>query len=265
MRPPGCTQVALGAALLALAVPVDARADTLTGNGSAILTRILKSDSWGLSDAEIQARAVVHESNGSVRTVVFTAQSRTYDGNLTKSFVRIMAPPDLNGVKFLQIQRHDDDDERYIYLPELRRVRRVAGKSRAGSFMTTDFSYADIDRRDLRVAEATLDGDEKVGNVACHRLIIVPKGADAQYSRIVVSSAVDTDMIMKALMYDLRGKHTKTLTVDETRNVSGRWYVTRARMESHADGRATTLTIEKLVPSTKIPDEIFTQRNLERG
>lgn len=247
-----------------LLVSPRASADEITGNGSATLTRIVASDSWGLADAEIKAQAQIREKDGNTRVVRFTAQSRYHDGTLTKSFVRFLAPPDLNGVKFLQIQQRDTDDERYIYLPELKRTRRVSGKLRAGSFMTTDFSFADLDRRELRFAEATALPDEKLGDSLCDRLSVKPKGSDAQYSRIELWASKDNHMILKSLMYDLKGAHIKTLTIEESKQIQGRWFVTRARMENHKGQRTTTLVLEKIVPRKDIPDDLFNSRNLER-
>ena len=250
--------------LAVLLVSSRASADDITGNGSAILTQIVASDTWGLADAEIKAQATIREKDGNSRVVRFSAQSRYHDGTLTKSFVRFLAPPDLNGIKFLQIQKRDTDDERYIYLPEFKRIRRVSGKLRAGAFMTTDFSFADLDRRELRFAEATTLPDEKVGEVPCYRLSVKPKNDDAQYSRLELWARKDNHRVLKSLMYDLKGAHTKTLTVDESKQIQGRWFITRARMENHTGQRTTTLVLEQIVPRKDIPDDIFNSRNLER-
>jgi hypothetical protein len=252
----------MGAAVLL--GPTQARADDITGSGAATLTQISASDSWGFADAELKAQAVIREKDGKSRTVRFSAQSRYYDGTLTKSLVRFLAPPDLNGVKFLQIQKRDTDDERYIYLPELKRVRRVSGKLRAGSFMTTDFAFADLDRRELRFAEATALPDEKLGDTVCNRLTVKPTSSDAQYSRMEVWARKDNHMILKSLMYDLKGNHSKTFTVEESKQVQGRWFVTRSRMESHSAQRATTLVLEQITPRKDIPDNLFDSRRLEQ-
>ena len=241
-----------------------AAADDLSGSGKLILQQILDADSWGLGDAQIKATALVREPSGSTRTVVFTTESSYYDGHLTRTFLRMLAPPDLNGVRFLQIQKRDSDDERYIFLPELKRVRRVSGALRSGSFMTTGFSYADIDRRELRIADATDLGEAKLGDVVCDHVMVQPRGEDSQYTRLELWARKDNHLVLQMLMYGRNEKLVKTLTVKASELIQKRWFVTRALLENHATGQTTDLSISSIVPRTDFPAETFTRRNLER-
>lgn len=229
-----------------------------------IVRKMLETDTWGLAGAEVTARAIVKDARGSTRTLVYTAKSRRHAPPLSKSLLRFSAPADLAGVSFLQIQKADGDDDRHLYLPELRRSRRVAGNTRGSSFMGTDFNYADLDRGDFRRSRATHQGEAKIGKHACWKLEVVPTGKDAQYARFEVWVRKDNFVALKVLMYNRAGVLIKTLETQELRRMDGRWFVTRALLTNHADSRTTQLVVDRIVPRDDIPDDEFTVRNLEK-
>ena len=229
-----------------------------------ILDRVLEADPWGLSGAVISARAVVRDRSGATRELSFTGRSRRYDGTLSKGIVRFSAPADVAGVGFLQIQSKGGDDDRFLYLPELKRARRISGSNRGQSFMGTDFSYADLDRRDLRAAAAAARADETLAKYPCWHLAVTPTGADATYARAELWVRKDNFLPLKMQMYSRSGALLKTLTTQEVRRIGGRWFITRSTMVSHEEQRQTELTILQLDPRTDLADGEFTVRNLEK-
>lgn len=229
-----------------------------------LVQRILHTDPWGLGEAEVSARALVREQSGRVRELGFVARSRRYDRGLTKSLVRFTSPADLAGVGFLQIQKRDDDDDRWLYLPELKRSRRIAGRTRQSAFMGTDFSYADLDRRDLRDSTATLVGEETLDGHPCWRLDATPAAAEASYGRLEIWVRQDNELPIQWRMYARSGALAKTLRARDVRQVEGRWFITRSIMTNHAEGRETELSLDRIRPTTEIPDQDFTVRALEK-
>lgn len=248
--------------LICAAVAPHARAAGETA--PQIIERVLEADPWGLSGAVVTAHATVRDGSGSTRELAFHGESRRYDGPLSKSLVRVTAPADLAGVGLLQIQRRSGDDERFLFLPDLSRARRIAGGARQGAFVGTDFSYADLDRRDLRQSTSRLVGEEKLGAYDTFHLDVTPTAADAQYARIEVWVRKEGYVPLKSIMYARSGTVLKTLTTGEVRRIGGRWFITRSRMENAADHRSTELVLEAVSPSDAIPDDEFTVRNLEK-
>jgi outer membrane lipoprotein-sorting protein len=232
---------------------------------SEIISKTLEVDSFGLGDAEVQAHAIVRDARGAARELAFSGRSRRYESPLTKSIMRFSAPDDLKGVAFLQIQRKDADDDRYLYLPEMRRARRIAGSTRGNAFMGTDFSYADLDRRDLRESRATAKGDENVGRFACHKVELIPTGADPPYARLLLWVQKDNFVTLKLEMYNKAGVLLKTLSTQEVRKINGRWFIMRSTMKNHQESRSTELIIDKITSRQDIPDGEFTVRNLEKS
>src|SRR3954463_10275106 len=149
-----------------------------------IIGRLIDADPWGFGGAIVSAHVKLIDKGGSERELSFSARSRRYDAPFSKSVVRFTAPADLAGAGFLQVQKRTGDDERYLFLPELKRSRRISGNLRGNSFMGTDFSFADLDRRDLRESNSVAKADENIGKYPCFHVDSKPTRPDSSYSHI---------------------------------------------------------------------------------
>jgi len=233
-------------------------------SASEILKRVLLSDPWGLSGAEILARLTLTDKSGAKSTLAYSGKSMQYDPPLSKGVVRFSAPPDLAGAAFLQIQKRDGDDERFLFLPELKRSRRIAGSLRSGAFMGTDFSFADLDRRDLRNSTTMLKGQESVGKWPCHVLDIVPTAADSEYSHVEMWVRDDNFLPLRMKMYDRAKVHIKTFEAVETKRVSGSWFISKSRMVNHQQKHSTELALDQIAVKNSFPEDEFSVRALEK-
>jgi hypothetical protein len=229
-----------------------------------IIDQMLEADPWGLSGAEVVGSATVRDQGGATKVIRFGSRSRRHGKNLSKSLVRITAPADLKGVGLLQIQNQDSDDERHLFLPDLKRARRIVGASRSGSFVGTDFSYGDMDRKDIRQSKAVLKGQVKLGKHDTYHLEITPTGKDALYARMESWVRTDNFVPLKSQMYGKSGALLKTQTAQEIQRVSGRWFIMKSLMVSENERRQTELVLEKVTVNDKIDDGEFTVQNLER-
>ena len=229
-----------------------------------IVNKLLDADPWGLGGTLLTAHATLKDKQGATSELSFSARSRRYDGSYSKALVRFTGPADVAGAGFLQIQKREGDDERYLFLPELKRSRRISGNLRGTSFMGTDFSFADLDRRDLRESISALLPDENIGRFACFHLDSKSTRADSPYSHVETWLRTDNYLPLKMHMYDRANVLAKTFSALEVRRVKGQWYITKSRMIDHARSHETSLTIDSIEPTAAIADDEFTQRNLEK-
>lgn len=237
---------------------------TAAPTAQTILDKALESDPWGMSGARIKATLELMDKRGTKTELKFAARSRQHAPPLSKSLVRFQAPAEMKGAGFLQIQNKGQDDDRYLFLPELKRARRISGNLRSTSFMGTDFSYADLDRRDLRESTPTLIGEEEVGGAASYHLSVAPGRSDTQYSKVELWVRKDNFLPAKMDMYDKAGTLLKTLTTLKIAKVSGEWFIAQARMVSHRQQHETLLTLESVAVDKNVPDADFTVMMLER-
>jgi hypothetical protein len=240
----------------------DAAAQPTAPTAAQIVEKAIDSDSWGRDGVEATARVTVTERNGDKRELAFEAKSRRYAPQLTKSVLRFSAPADVAGMKFLLVQHKEGDDERTLYMPELKRSRRVTSGNRTERFMGTDFTYADMDRKDVRDGTPVLEPDDKIGKTPCYHLKIAAK-PDAMYSRVEVWVRKDNYVPLKWVMFDRAGAPAKTLVAKELQHREGRWQITRSLMADHTSGRSTEILIEHVEPRD-VPTDAFTLANLEK-
>ncbi len=257
--------LALSGVALVHAPETDAVAAPAAMTAPQIVAKVAESDPWGLGGAEVNAKAIVTEKSGKSRALVFDAKSRRTAPPLGKSIITFQAPADVAGMKFLQIQNADTDDERFLYTPELKRSRRIAGSNRSESFMGTDFSYADLDGRDLRQSTSVLKADETIGKFDCYHLDVTPKSADAVYSRIELWVRKDNFVPLKQIMFDKKNAPVKTMMTKEIQRHAGRWFITGSKMTDNGTGRQTELVLEKIDRREDIPLDNFSVRAIEKG
>jgi hypothetical protein len=256
-----CAFLLLAGSLL-LVTANDLQAQELTDR--QIIDRVLNEDPFGLGGAIVEARAVLKDKRGATSQLSFKARSLRYDAPFAKSLVRFTAPADLAGAGFLQIQNRAGDDDRYLFLPELKRSRRISGDLRGSSFMGTDFSYADFDRRDLRESAPTRKPDEELAKASCFVLDLATQRTDSPYSKITVWVRKDNYLPVKMTMFDRAGVLVKTLTALEVKRIQGHWYITRARMQDHIQAHSTEMVLDQITPVEDIPDDELTVRALEK-
>lgn len=236
--------------------------DKLTGE--QILERVMASDPWGMSGAEIRARAIIGDKRGARSQLSFRSKSMQYDPPLSKSVVRFSAPSDLAGAAFLQVQKKGGDDDRFLFLPDLKRSRRISGSLRSNAFMGTDFTYADLDRRDMRNSTAILKGHEKIGKFPCYKVEVVPSSKDSEYARIEAWVREDNFLPLKMAMYDRANVLLKTFMALEVKRVGGRWFISRSRMVNARTDHRTELVLEDINVAQKFSESEFTVRALEK-
>jgi hypothetical protein len=249
--------------LAAAAIALFTRLATAAPEAGEVLRRALDHDPWGMAGARVKARVQLTDKVGKRDEIAFSAQSLRHDGPLAKSLVRFTAPAELRGAGFLQIQRRDADDDRFLFLPELGKARRISGNLRGGAFMGTDFSFADLDRRDLRDGRASFGNEETVAGSACFGLTVVPRD-DSQYSRIELWVAKDSYLPVRMRMYDRAGVLLKRFEAEKTARIGGQWFITRSSMVNERHGHSTVLLLDDVAVVTDLPDSTFTVKTLER-
>ena len=253
----------LGIALaVVLCTGVTARADD--ARAAQLLERWIGSDPFGFNDAQVVAKITLSDKTGSKRQLSFISKAKRYDPPFAKSIVRFSAPADLAGAAFLQVQNRNGDDDRFLFLPELKRSRRIAGGLRTGAFMGTDLSYADLDQRDFRNAKASYKGEETIAKWVCDVINVVPN-ADSQYSRVEVWMRKDNSMPMRFRMYDKHGALLKTFEALEFKRISGRWFVSKSRVTNEQLKHSTELQLEQITLASDVGDDAFTVRALEKS
>jgi len=216
-----------------------------------------------LLDLTAELRLVTTGKDGTSREQRMVTSSRRVGGKL-HSISRFTAPPGVAGVAVLTAQGEGTAaDEISLYLPKLKRVRKIVQAQRGESFMQTDFSYADLGSQGARE-----DAVERAPDaVAEGRKCFVLKGNAGEgspYGEVTLFVDQETYVPMRVEYRDKGGQLLKTFRTLKLKRFQERTLAAEAVMENQAQGSKTALTVLRLEAS-RLADEDFTERALERG
>ncbi len=205
---------------------------------------------------------ILVSKNGAERAREITVKARR-DGDTLRSLIRFDSPSDVAGTTFLQIEQPDGTDEQMLYMPALKRVNRISGASRKGSFMGSDFSYEDMDLTPEE--DAT---HEVVETTDTHWVIDTNPGASSSYGRLRTTVLKGSYLVKESEFFDKDGVHVKTLKVTETSTTDGRTLAKVSIMQTHKRNTSTRLEVVRQqldVAPEELPDDLFTKAYLEQG
>ncbi len=185
----------------------------------------------------------------------------------SRTVIVFQQPATVRGTRFLTMENSSGADDRWIFLPALGKVRRVAASEGSGNFMGTDFSYDDISSasRESGLDTHSLLREENVGDVPCYVIQSIPKDSAYQYSKMIQWIEKDSRITAKIELYDRRNALAKTVEMSGVRETQGRLTPAVTKMTTHAEGTSTTITIEIIKYDDPIPERVFTTEYLETG
>ncbi|MCX7024869.1 MAG: outer membrane lipoprotein-sorting protein [Spirochaetes bacterium] len=188
---------------------------------------------------------------------------------LSSSVIVFHSPASVKNSRFLSKENAGRDADKWIWLPALKKIRRIAASEGGGSFMGTEFSYDDMAVRKLDGYDYRYVGSETVKGYDCHVIEVTPKDPKtSQYAKIVTWIIKDPEVLM-ALRIDMyrnaAAPASKTLTILELRKVGAYWTPMSVTMKNDENGRATNLVQQNIEYDKPVDAARFTTRFLETG
>jgi len=236
---------------------------------------------------QVDQRDTGRDSRLTMQMRLFDRQGRARERTLTvdglrgqggagdRVLVRFSYPNDIAGTGFLVWERPGGDDDRFLYLPALSRVRRISGAERQESFVGSDFTYEDIGGRALEDYAYTLvadngsvDGSWADASGARHpawRLESKAKDTDATYPKVVSTIRKDNFVVVAADVFNRRGERAKTYRVTRLTQVQAIWTVMGSTMSNEIDRTRTELAVTEARYNTGLAERDFSRRALENG
>jgi len=172
-------------------------------------------------------------------------------------------PPDVRGTSFLVWKYPARDDDRWLYIPAIRMVRRIAAKDRRSSFVGSDFTYEDISGRDIESDTHTVLREEKVDRKPCYVIQSVPQ-EEAEYTKKISWIDKKTFLPLKEEYYDKKGELYRVFTAEEIRDVKGFPTVTKRVMKNIKSGHSTEVSFTKVDYNIGVEDSLFSERYLKQ-
>ncbi|MGC9363266.1 MAG: outer membrane lipoprotein-sorting protein [Fidelibacterota bacterium] len=209
-------------------------------------------------------------NRGQTREREVMRYEKSYDGAGgidKKTLIIFNYPADIRGTGLLLWSYTDPekDEDRWLYLPALKRIRRIAGESKNDYFMGTDFTYDDMGDRNVDEDTHTLLGEELLNGDECYKIESVAKRADDLYSKKISWVLPEKWVIVKVEFYDKNDALLKELTVSDVRKVDNIWTGHVLFMDNYAKSHQTKIEVRKVEYNGAISDQVFTQTTLQRG
>ncbi len=223
----------------------------------------------GIQDMEM----ILIDKNGNRRERTIRALGQDV-GEDTRSIMFFLSPADVKDTGFLtyDYDEFDKDDDQWLYLPALKKVKRIASSDKSGSFMGSDFSYADMTDNKLDHYDYTLMKETEVDDVPVWQVEAIPNTPveikETGYTKSVLFVRKDNYVVVRSVAWVKKGNRLKYFDVKKLEKIDGIWVAT----EMHMTTKKGKATLHKTVLRNKnvrfnqdLDDNNFTIRKLEKG
>ena len=187
-------------------------------------------------------------------------------GDLEKSIMFFLSPADVKNTSFMSwTYDSDQSDDQWIYLPALKKTKRISSDSKSDYFMGSDFTYDDLGDRKLEddihklLREETMDGKE------CYVVESLSKDEDYMYSKTVVWVNKSNFIGVQKEFYDEDEDLLKVLAIKEVEEISGIWVITNSEMKNVQKNHRTTMVLNNIQINTGMSESKFSERMMMRG
>lgn len=209
----------------------------------------------------------ITEKNGTSRFRTISMTTKSYPDGLEKRFIKFIEPADVRGTAMLVIDNKNKQDEMWIYMPALKRTRRIVSSDKGRSFMSSEFSNADM-------SSPTLSDfiNKHIGGSGSDNSWIIEstpvnedKADEYGYSRKVSYISMDTYQIQKMEFYNFDNELFKTIEIKGIYPLeNGKFIIKNMTANNLLTNRKSEIVLNNIAEGAMVDDSFFTLQNLTR-
>jgi len=219
---------------------------------------------WTDSSAELEMILKNQHGETSIRKMRLKSIEQQNDGD--KSLTVFDSPRDVKGTAFLSFSHPQGNDDQWLYLPALKRVKRISSRNKSGSFMGSEFSFEDLTSFEVEKYNYLYLRDEVVDGENCWVITQYPLDKYSGYKRRIVWIDQSEYRVRKTEFYDRKDSLLKTLTFTNFQQYLGKyWRSLRFEMINHQSGKSTILNYADFKMKTGLNEKDFNQNALKRA
>jgi hypothetical protein len=182
----------------------------------------------------------------------------------SKSVIRFTSPAEVKGVTLLVVNHPDRASDQWMWTPAIERDRRIALQDRSTRFFGTDFSFEDLEERDVDQYDYALLGEDSIDNAPCWKIQSVAKEAkSSQYSKSIVWVRQDHYAIARIESF-VKADVVRRLNYSKIEDIQGIWTAREMAMTDLRRGSLTRLALDKVEYNLPLKDEDFTLQAIRR-
>ncbi len=239
-------------------------AATAEDKGLEIATqRKLHDQGWADSQAEMLMTLRNKSGHKSIRDIRTKTLEVDDDGD--KSLTIFDRPRDVKGTVFLSFSHPLGNDDQWLYLPALKRVKRISSRNKSGPFMGSEFSFEDLSSFEIEKYSYKYLGEDTCGTLKCYMLENIPLYKHSGYTKIITWIDDQQYRVHKAEYYDRKKSLLKTLTFSDYKQYNDKfWRADKFMMINHQTGKSTQLDWKNYKLSSGLSDRDFNKNALKR-
>jgi predicted RND superfamily exporter protein len=249
-----------------LALPHDALAQAPTGKQIIERNDAMRS----VNDEQVELEMNLINKRGQKRERKVSWVLKNDAQRNQKGLIRFISPADVRGTSLLSIENADREDDQWLYLPALRKSRRISAANKSDSFVGSDFAYEDLGSEDIDQHDYKLLREDMVDGAAAYVVEATPNNdqrrKESGYSRREIFVRKDNFAIARIDFYDRQKELSKVLRTKEIHQVPSTktWRAKTIEMVNQKTGHTTVIVYGPFVIDKGVSDDTFTIRELER-
>lgn len=238
-------------------IPLSVNAEDLSP--SEIIEKALKVQNYGFEKGSAKIKIEIIDDTGMKRERVISSITEKKNGN-RKTKILFLEPADVRGTTLLILEENGESTQ-YLYLPDLKKVRQIAGGEKEQSFMGSDFTYADLEWKDIKEAKYERMEDEKIGGRECYKIKAIPLENEI-YKYLEVNIDKKTFLVLKVIFFDKKREILKVFFVRQIKKEKGNYIITKAEMKNEKKKTETRIEVLSFNQEEIFPSHLFEPSNL---
>ena len=249
-------------ALLALLLPLYA----LALSGEEVIRKSQAAFLYPGKDfkARVLMKLINRDGQERVREMTMLRKNMGEAGGEQKYFMYFFQPADVKDMAFMTYKYPAKDDDRWLFIPAVNMVKRIAAQDKRSSFVGSDFTYEDVSGRDVEDDNHVVEREEKLAGRDCYVVKSTPKAGDADFGHKITWIDKANFLPLKEEQYDKKGARYKLFSADEVADVKGLPTVVRRTMKNLQTGHRTEVAYLKSDYELGLEDSLFSERFLRQ-
>lgn len=228
--------------------------------GMDVMTKVYNLPTGKDTQGELTMTLINKDGEKRVRKL---KQFMTNQGAVEKKIMYFMSPADVKGTSFMNWSYGGGkEDDQWIYLPAIKRTKRISSGSKGDYFMGSDFTYDDLGDRHPSQDNHKILREELLSGQKCFVIESVSKTSGYMYAKTITWVRTDNFIGMKREFYDNKQKLLKTLKINSVEKINGYWTILETEMKNVQKDHSTLMQFTNVKINQGIPESKFTERSM---
>ena len=231
-------------------------------SGTQIAEKVYNSNRE--ADSIQKIKMTLTDKSGSKRVRQFTMFGKDNNRYDSQSLIQFTAPKKISKTGMLTHNKSNESSDQWIYLPALKKTRRISSGKKNGRFVGSDLTYEDLEDREVKLDNHNLKKTETINGVKHYILESIPKDkSSSMYSKVISKINSQTWMATSAEFYKKKKQPYKTLVNKSFKKSGSTWYPTLTIIKDHKIGHQTTLEVLSAQFNNGLKSNVFKKSILE--